>query len=210
MENIKNNLINDNKEFLIKFIANSISFETFSVDQETVEKIIDGNVSGLEEKVVKTVENYLNGIIHAEYLLSENKELNENDLKDIHEKIVDGFALGGLYRNVDISIKGSGHTPPSYLKVYDRMKKYFDTIYDSANDLYYNIAFSHLQLAKIHPFLDGNGRLARIVLYYQLKKNGLKPIIISVDNKEAYFNLLEEFKVNKNIEPFINFIKSAQ
>ena len=112
--------------------------------------------------------------------------------------------------NVDISIKGSGHTPPSYLKVYDRMKKYFDTIYDSANDLYYNIAFSHLQLAKIHPFLDGNGRLARIVLYYQLKKNGLKPIIISVDNKEAYFNLLEEFKVNKNIEPFIDFIKSAQ
>lgn len=210
MENIKNNLINDNKEFLIKFIANSISFETFSVDQETVEKIIDGNVSGLDEKVVKTVENYLNGIIHAEYLLSENKELNENDLKDIHEKIVDGFALGGLYRNVDISIKGSGHTPPSYLKVYDRMKKYFDTIYDSANDLYYNIAFSHLQLAKIHPFLDGNGRLARIVLYYQLKKNSLKPIIISVDNKEAYFNLLEEFKVNKNIEPFIDFIKSAQ
>ena len=43
-----------------------------------------------------------------------------------------------------------------------------------------------------------------------LKKNGLKPVIISVDNKDAYFNLLEEFKVNKNIEPFIEFIKSAQ
>ena len=210
MENIKNNLVNNNKSFLIDFIANSISFETFSVDQETVEKIIDGNASELDEKVVKTVENYLNGIVHVEYLLSENKELNENDLKDIHEKIVDGFALGGLYRNVDISIKGSGHTPPSYLKVYDRMKKYFDTIYDSANDLYYNIAFSHLQLAKIHPFLDGNGRLARIVLYYQLKKNGLKHVYISVDNKEEYFNLLEEFKVNKNIEPFIEFIKAAQ
>ena len=90
------------------------------------------------------------------------------------------------------------------------MKKYFDTIYDSNNDLYYNIAFSHLQLAKIHPFLDGNGRVARIVLNYQLKKNGLKPVIISVENKDEYFNLLEEFKVNKNIEPFIDFLKSAQ
>ena len=210
MENIKNNLINNNKSFLINFITNSISFETFSVSKEVVEKILDGETTELDEKVVKTVENYLNGIVHAEYLLSQNKNLDENDLKDIHEKIVDGFSLGGLYRNVDISIKGSGHTPPSYLKVYDRMKKYFDTIYDSSNDLYYNIAFSHLQLAKIHPFLDGNGRLARIVLYYQLKKNGLKHVYISVDNKEEYFNLLEEFKVNKNIEPFIEFIKAAQ
>ena len=210
MENIKNNLINNNKSFLINFITNSISFETFSVSKEVVEKILDGETSEIDEKVVKTVENYLNGIVHAEYLLSQNKDLDENDLKDIHEKIVDGFSLGGLYRNVDISIKGSGHTPPSYLKVYDRMKKYFDTIYDSSNDLYYNIAFSHLQLAKIHPFLDGNGRLARIVLYYQLKKNGLKHVYISVDNKEEYFNLLEEFKVNKNIEPLIEFIKAAQ
>ena len=123
---------------------------------------------------------------------------------------MDGFGNGGLYRNVDISIKGSNHTPPSHIKVYDRMKKYFDTINQDGVELYEQIAFSHLQLAKIHPFLDGNGRCARLVLNYNLLKNGLKPIIIEANKKDEYFNYLEEFKVNKDILPFINFLKNNQ
>ena len=63
---------------------------------------------------------------------------------------------------------------------------------------------------KIHPFLDGNGRVARIILNYELQKYGLKPITISYSEKEHYFQLLEEFKVNKNIEPFINYLKEKE
>lgn len=195
------------QDFLIDFIANSISFETLPVSKEIVKEIINHNYVGIEEKTIQLVNNYLNGILYCEDLLNEDKELTENDLKDIHDKVVNGFSLGGLYRNVDISINGSNHTPPSYLKVYDRMKKYFETINDNSNDIYYNIAFAHLQLMKIHPFLDGNGRVARIVLNYELRKNGLNPIVISYSEKEHYFELLEEFKVNKNIEPFINYLK---
>lgn len=198
------------KSFLIDFITNSISFETLQVTQEIVEKILNDEVEGIDEKTVKIIKNYENGIIYALSLLNSKKDLTENDIKDIHEKVVNGLSLGGLYRNVDISIKGSNHTPPSYLKVYDRMKKYINTINDENNDIYYNIAFAHLQLMKIHPFLDGNGRVARIVLNFELEKYGLKPIVISYDQKEEYFNLLEEFKVNKNINPFIDYIKEKQ
>lgn len=201
---------NISNDFLVSFIANSISFETFSVSTDVVKKILDNDIEELDEKVVKTVNNYLNGILYSLTLVDKTEDFSENDLKDIHDKVVEGFSLGGLYRNVDISISGSNHTPPSYVKVYDRMKKYFTTINDSSLDLLYRIAFSHTQLMKIHPFLDGNGRVARIVLNYQLIKNGFKPIIISYTEKEYYFNLLEEFKVNKNIEPFIEYIKQKQ
>ena len=67
------------------------------------------------------------------------------------------------------------------------MKTYFDTINNPENDIYYTIAFAHLQLMKIHPFLDGNGRVARIILNYELQKYGLKPITISYSEKEHYF-----------------------
>ena len=197
-------------DFLVDFIFNSISLDTAIVTPEDVEAIIDGNVEGLNPRVVSLVNNYLDSFLYAITLASKNEPFNENDLKDLHEKVVNGFANGGLYRNVDISIRGSNHTPPSFIKVYDRMKKYFDTINDQNNDLFYNIAFSHLQLMKIHPFLDGNGRLARIVLNYMLLKYGLKPVIINYSDREKYFELLEEFKVNKNIEPFINFLKEQQ
>lgn len=197
-------------DFLVDFISNSISLDTALVTPEDVQSIIDGNVEGVNPRVVSLVNNYLDSFLFAVTLASKKEPFNENDLKDLHEKVVNGFANGGLYRNVDISIKGSNHTPPSFIKVYDRMKKYFDIINDESNDVYYNIAFSHLQLMKIHPFLDGNGRLARIVLNYMLLKYGLKPITINYFDKERYFDLLEEFKVNKNIEPFISFLKEQQ
>lgn len=202
-----NSITND---FLVNFIANSISFDTTTITKEQVELILDNKDSGLDEKTVKLVNNYLDAFLYAMTLASNKTELTENILKDIHEKIVNGLSTGGLYRNVDISIKGSNHTPCSYIKVYDRMGKYFVTINDPNNDLYYNIAFSHLQLMKVHPFLDGNGRLARIILNYELVLHDLKPIYLNKNESDKYFAMVEDFKVNKNINGFIDFLKETQ
>ena len=135
-----------------------------------------------------------------------NSEFDENKLKDLHEVLMEGLDTGGLYRKVDISIKGSNHAPPSHLKVYDRMKKYFLTLREEGMGLLEKIAFSHVQLAKIHPFLDGNGRCARLVLNIQLMKNGFAPGINPYDESARYFEPLEAFKVNKDIDPFIEYL----
>lgn len=206
----KVNLESISNDFLVDFISNSISLDTCDISKEVVTKILDNEPVECSESVKNLVKDYLDGFLFVIKLASNNEEFTENTLKDLHQIVVKDKGLGGLYRNVDISIKGSNHTPPSYIKVYDRMKKYFITINDENNDLWYNIAFSHAQLMKVHPFLDGNGRCARIVLNYQLIKNGFKPVVIRFEDKEQYFNLLEEFKVNKNIEPLIQYIKSLQ
>ena len=198
------------KDFLIDFVQNTLSLEGKPVCKETVNAVFEDLEADVNEKEKKSIINAFNAFSFILNLLENKEELDENKLKDLHEIIMDGFGNGGLYRNVDISIKGSNHTPPSHIKVYDRMKKYFDTINQDGVELYEQIAFSHLQLAKIHPFLDGNGRCARLVLNYNLLKNGLKPIIIEASKKDEYFNYLEEFKVNKDITPFINFLKNKQ
>ena len=198
------------KDFLIDFVQNTLSLEGKPVCKETVNAVFEDLEADVNEKEKKSIINAFNAFSFILNLLENKEELDENKLKDLHEIIMDGFGNGGLYRNVDISIKGSNHTPPSHIKVYDRMKKYFDTINQDGVELYEQIAFSHLQLAKIHPFLDGNGRCARLVLNYNLLKNGLKPIIIEANKKDEYFNYLEEFKVNKDITPFINFLKNNQ
>ena len=197
------------KDFLIDFTFNTLSLEGKNVDKEDVVRVFEDNSNDIDKKLKVSIINTFNGMNFVLNLLENNEELDEGKLKDLHEIIMENLGNGGLYRNVDISIKGSNHTPPSYIKVYDRMKKYFDTLKEES-DMYEQIAFSHLQLAKIHPFLDGNGRCARIVLNYYLLKNNLKPIIIERDKKEEYFNYLEEFKVNKNITPFIEFLKEQQ
>jgi Fic family protein len=67
--------------------------------------------------------------------------------------------------------------------------------------------YFHATLAKIHPFLDGNGRLARLVLNYYLIKNNDLPISIPIKLKETYIQQLEIFKIEKNIEPLKAFIE---
>ena len=58
-------------------------------------------------------------------IIEKNNELTEDFVKDLHEVLVDGLCEGGLYRNTNLRINGSGYIPCDYVKVYDRMKKYF-------------------------------------------------------------------------------------
>ena len=53
----------------------------------------------------------------------EGTNLTEELVKDLHEVLVKDIFQGGVYRNVNIQIKGASHQPPDYIKVYDRMKK---------------------------------------------------------------------------------------
>jgi Fic family protein len=67
-------------------------------------------------------------------------------------------------------------------------------------------AYTHLRIAKIHPFLDGNGRVARLMMNYQLIRQGYLPVSIPVERRKEYFDLLENYKMNKQQEPFDQFV----
>ena len=61
----------------------------------------------------------------------------------------------------------------------------------------------HYEFVFIHPFKDGNGRMARLMMNYVLISSGYLPLSIPLKYREQYFNSLEEFKVNKTVEPFM-------
>jgi len=198
-----------NDDFISRLIFSSLSFESDRVTKEEVDKILSSDFSNVQEYKIKLVLNHYQAFKYIINLAENKINFDEDKLKDIHEKLLEGFGIGGLYRNVNISINGSEHTPPSYEKVRDRMKQYFEDLYTQA-DPFHSIAYSHLQLAKIHPFLDGNGRCARLVLNYSLMKYGYCPIIIPCLDKERYFQSLEAYKVSKDMNPFIDLIKNLE
>ena len=194
---------NITQELKAKLIYTSLSFEFSNISDKEVNDVLNGANS--DNSLVIT--NHFNALNFVIDMVKENVELTENKLKDLHEILMkDILDVSGLYRNVDISIKGSNHTPPSHIKVYDRMGKYFDYLATPNSDLLEYIAYSHLQLAKVHPFLDGNGRCARLILNYELMKNGLAPVYILPDERNKYYDCLEEFKVNKDSQPFKEFL----
>lgn len=193
-----------NVDFVTDLVYNSLSFEKRAITRNDVYNIVSDNFVDLDEKLIRVTLNHRKAFMYLVDLISEKEELTESKLKDCHAILMDDN--GGLYRNVDISIQGSTHTPPSHLKVYTRMKQYFEVLLTPTNDQIDKIAYSHLQLAKIHPFLDGNGRLARLVLNYYMLKAGLAPVVIPSKEKEKYFSLLEDYKVKKVKKPFIDYL----
>lgn len=54
----------------------------------------------------------------------------------------------------------------------------------------------HIALSNIHPFSDGNGRTARLIMNYELIKNNYPPVLINESQKLSYYALLEEINTN--------------
>lgn len=208
----KGSLLEISDEFLLNLVHSALSFDDNDLKIEEVRDVLNGQYVGINSDKVRRITNQKNAFLRIVTMAKENIELTEDELKDLHQTLMEGFNIpGGLYRNVDISVKGSNHTPPSYIKVYDRMEKYFNYIAEGPkDDVLEYISYCHLQLAKIHPFLDGNGRLARLVLNYELMSNGLAPVIITADERDKYHHALEQFKVEKEINPFIEYLRELE
>ena len=214
LTNIKG-LINNKKyeqlqeKFKIVYTYDALSLQgTNRVELDDVRKIIAGeNVSHYSEREIKEVINHYKAINHVYQMVKDKKEMSEDIIKDLHEILTEGILNGGSYRNVNIRIPGATHQPPDYIKVYDRMKRYFYTLESFTGDVIEKAVFAHAELAKVHPFLDANGRLARLVMNFYLMKEDYLAVSMPASKKKEYIDVLETFKVEKDIKPFVNFIQ---
>lgn len=71
------------------------------------------------------------------------------------------------------------------------------------------IAKFHLEFENLHPFNDGNGRIGRVIINYQLAQLGFPPIIIRGKEKEIYGRTFETYRETKNIKPLLKIITLA-
>lgn len=159
------------------------------------------------EREQKEILNHLKALDYVMEEAKEKKSFSEEKMKDIHEILVDGIFQGGVYRNVNINIFGATHQPPDYVKVYDRMARFFRNLEAFEGTPLELATYAHASIAKIHPFVDANGRLAKLVLNYFLVKNDYLPISIPLEQREAYIEHLEIFKSEKDIKPLTDFFK---
>lgn len=168
-----------------------------------------GMINGYSEREQKEVVNHLEAYkLMKKWLKDGITDIDEEKLKDLHEVLVRDIFQGGIYRNVNIQIVGAKHQPTSHFKVYDKMKKAFNNEeYEQMSD-FEKALYSSAQIAKIHPFFDANGRVGRLVMNFYLMKAGYIPISISEELRDEYFNHLETFKIDDNIEPLTKFIKN--
>ena len=195
--------------FACVFTKNSVGMEKGVLAHlEEVVSVIRGRNVKLDETMKRALYNHYHAYLMLKDYATKYNELDfsEEFLKDLHAVVVkDIIDTGGCYRGVNIKINGSKHVPCDHIKVYDKMKRYFNNLATMEDNLD-KACYAHLELAKIHPFLDGNGRLCRLILNYELLELGYLPIIIPSKRREEYFDTLEAYKVEKTMEPFKNLL----
>ena len=97
------------------------------------------------------------------------------------------IASAGKYRDYDLEVKGAGFTPPPFYEIPENMKEFIEMLNNNPDELR-PIEFAtqvHYDFVWIHPFEDGNGRMARLLLNLVLVRNGYPfAVIRSVDKNK--------------------------
>ena len=122
--------------------------------------------------------------------LQNNQEFDERFIKKLNETINKDIKDTEGYRKVTVFIRGSEHIPPEPEKVPNLMNYFVYNYNHDEQDIFTKIAKYHIELEKIHPFEDGNGRTGRLLINYELLKNNLPPVVISKDDRVKYFEFL--------------------
>jgi Fic family protein len=118
--------------------------------------------------------------------------LTESGLLDLHRivltRVKDSHA--GSYRTSAVRIAGASHLPPNAVKVPDLMSDLFTGL-SAILDPVERATRLHHGIAAIHPFIDGNGRAARLAMNFILLAAGYLPISIPTALRQDYYRALE-------------------
>ena len=118
--------------------------------------------------------------------------------------ITNAQALAG-YRNDAVFLRASRHVPPRWEAVRDAMPALFDLIAHEPEPSV-RAVLGHWLFGYIHPYPDGNGRMARFLMNVMLASGGYPWTVIRVEDRDHYLSTLESASVDGDLEPFTRFI----
>ena len=210
MNNILTFILN-NKEYLEDLItrstyhSNAIEGSTLTY-AETYAILYNDNSFKIDLKEPRELYEAINHKKALELIfesISSNTDFDDRLLKNINEIINKDIKNTEGYRKVQVMIKGAEHIPPEPEKVPNLMNYYIYNYNNDNEELFTKVARYHIELEKIHPFEDGNGRTGRLLINYELIKNNYAPAIITKEERARYYELLR----NSNTNELANWLK---
>ncbi len=187
----------------LTYSSNSIEGSTLTL-AETREVLffnrVPGNKKTVEILEAKNHENAIRWMLSDEIIKS---NLSIDFILQLHTMLMQNILVDhGKYRTHAVRILGSFVPTANYLKIPDLMEVFlrnFGDVHNISKDkILNNIAKSHAEFEKIHPFSDGNGRIGRLIVNFILLKANFPVMIINPEDKTDYYIALEDAQLKYN------------
>ena len=154
--------------------SNAIEGNTLTIKETKV--VLEGiTVGGKTLREHFEAINHKEAILYVEAMVANEEPLTEQSLKALHHLVLKQIDTehAGRYRSTNVIISGADHEPPHALHVAEQMEALMQWYNNEAQALHpvERAARLHVDFVKIHPFVDGNGRTARLIMNLELDES---------------------------------------
>lgn len=201
------------KAFEIEYTHNSTAIEGNTLTLIQTKTILEDGLSvgGKTLREIYEVANHARAFNYVKECIAGDKVLDEQIIKEIHARLMENIQTGGIYRNVEVRITGANHKPPPPSEMYWQIKEFCSALHNPRDlNAIEMAAWTHAEFVRIHPFTDGNGRTARMIMNYQLMQAGFLPISIEKEKRLEYFEALDVYAVDQNLRPFAEMVAELE
>lgn len=195
---------------LFTYDSNAIEGNTLTLD-ETSHLLFDGMVPAKSLREVREAINHKGAF---DQMLAYRGDITRRFICRLHAAVVKETLLGdlagqaGKYRDVQVFIRGVEWVPASPEAVPKDMKALLDWYTKNKGKVnpVATAAYFHIAFELVHPFVDGNGRVGRLLMNFILRKHGYPMVNIPNREKRAYYAALHEGQVNGDLRPFVELL----
>lgn len=187
----------------LTYTSNAIEGNTLTL-RETAELIEHGITVGGKplRDHLEAVDHY-SAVLWMRELAANETSIDETTVREMHRRIVARSQpeIGGIYSTLPRRIAGSPVVLPNPVKIPQLMKDYGDWL-GKSEPLPMTSFEAHFRLVAIHPFSDGNGRTARLLMNLLLLRGGYPPVAVRPEDRKTYLDTLEHASMQGDLRPF--------
>jgi Fic family protein len=172
-----------NEQLTVEWIYNSNAIEGNTLTLRETQLILETGltIGGKSLREHFEVLNHKQAIEYVEALATADEPIAPFDVRQIHKLVLTRIDddNAGQYRSLPVNIAGATYQPPDSWEVLPLMNEWKDWLKGLAMELHpvERAALAHHRLVAIHPFIDSNGRTARLVMSLLLLRDGYPPSI---------------------------------
>ncbi len=208
-------IINNKKvfdQFLLELTYHTNNIEGSSLSEGETAAILFEGASIANKPMVEQLEakNHQTALVYLFNYLKKSKIISEELILKLHSILLNSINIdAGNYRKYGVRIVGANVPTANYLKVPELMEKLVFDINKKRADTVAHVAGIHARFEKIHPFVDGNGRIGRLIIGAMVLRKNLPPAVIKQDKKILYLRYLNKAQTENDQSLLEDFLCDA-